>query len=73
MYGTKDIPSVGKLELSWYNAPSLPPPMTSKLANADGDVEMRGGSHDVGQSHSGPQLAADMDDYDVADDDDRNW
>lgn len=73
MYGTKDIPLVGKLELNWYNAPSVHTHSTMKAANADGDVQMRGGSAEVGQAIHGPEVAADMDDYDVADEDDRNW
>ena len=73
MYGTKDIPSVGKLELNWYNAPSALTQSTMKLATGDGDVQMRGGSADVGQANNGPEVVADVDDYDVADEDDRNW
>ena len=73
MYGTKNIPSVGKLEFSWYNAPSVLAHSATKLANADSDVQMRGGSVDIGQANNGLEVAAGMDDYDVADEDDRNW
>ena len=76
MYGTKDIPSVGKLEFSWYNAPSVPTQSTAKQNGPDGDgnITMRGGSADGdhAEADSGTVLAAETD-WDVADDDERNW
>jgi hypothetical protein len=67
MYGTKDIPSVGKLEYTWYNAPSVSAPTSAKPANPDGDVGMGGACADGDSGHAMP---AEMD-YDVAEEDDR--
>ena len=68
MYGTKDIPSVGKLEYTWYNAPSVSTSATAKPTNPDGgDVSMGGASVDGDNGHA---LAAEVD-YDVAEEDDR--
>lgn len=68
MYGTKDIPSVGKLEYTWYNAPSVSISATAKPTNPDGgDVSMGGASVD---GDNGQALAAEVD-YDVAEEDDR--
>lgn len=64
MYGTKDIPSVGKVELSWYNAPFIPAQTAVKQAGGDGDVGMGGTNADGGET----SRAAPVDDYDVAED-----
>lgn len=66
MYGTKDIPGVGKLELSWVNTPSqLIRPNNQK--HADGDTGMRDAAADGDNSDK----AAVEVDYDVAEEDDR--
>lgn len=66
MYGTKDIPGVGKLELSWVNTPS----QLNRLNNqkqVDGDTGMRDAAADGDNSD---KAAAEVD-YDVAEEDDR--
>ena len=70
MYGTKDIPNVGKLELSWYNAPAVASQANAKQMGNDGDVGMGGTAVENGEASKGPALE-DYDiaeDYDVADD-----
>ncbi|KAK4690823.1 hypothetical protein P7C71_g6049, partial [Lecanoromycetidae sp. Uapishka_2] len=67
MYGGKGIPSLGKLELSWYNAPSVSAPASAKPATLDGDLSMGGADADGDTGHPVP---AEMD-YDVAEEDDR--
>ena len=71
MYGAKDIPNVGKLDLGWYNASLVPSSQTNiKQAGADGDVGMGGTNGENGEASKGPTLE-DYDiaeDYDVADD-----
>lgn len=66
MFGTKDIPSVGKLEFEWVNTP-LPP--VKALKKEDGDTGMGGASADGDNS---VDKGAGMEvDYDVAEEDDR--
>lgn len=67
MYGGKDVPSVGKLELAWYNAPSAAAQIPTKASNPDGDVGMVGANADGNSGHAAP---VEMD-YDVAEEDDR--
>lgn len=69
MYGSKDIPSVGKVELTWFNTPlptvSLP---VKQDLTANGDLE-RSSIGAVGDAMD-KGAAAEVD-YDVAEDDDR--
>lgn len=67
MYGSKDLPSVGKVELTWYNAPSISTPTSAKPVNPDGDVGMGGANADGDTGHA---VSTEMD-YDVAEEDDR--
>lgn len=68
MYGTKDIPMVGKLEFSWVNTPTqLIRPNNQKQATVDGDTGMRDAAADGDNSD---KAAAEVD-YDVAEEDDR--
>lgn len=65
MYGSTEIPSVGKVEFAWINTPL--PPVTATTKPQDGDTHMA--------DHEGTAVAdgartADVD-YDVAEDDDR--
>ena len=67
MYGTKEIPSVGKLEFSWHHAATNA--TTKPGANiGDGDIDMGGTSTigDAGTEKGQPEV-----DYDVAEEDDR--
>ncbi|KAL9130545.1 MAG: hypothetical protein Q9217_001313, partial [Psora testacea] len=66
VYGPKDIPSVGKLAVSWYNAPSNSTKLAATTEN--GDVDM-GGVTTAGDH--GPEKGLAEVDYDVAEDDDR--
>jgi len=70
MYGTKDIPNVGTLDFSWYNAPAAPAPAAAKQAGIDGDVGMSGTNADGGEGKRDmPVEDYDIaEDYDVADD-----
>ena len=71
IYGTKDVPSVGKLEFEWIDVP-LPPAKVVK--KDDGDTGMTGASADgnngmdkgMGMGGGGAEV-----DYDVAEEDDR--
>ncbi len=67
MYGTKDIPSVGKLDFEWVNTP-LPPVKVVK--KDDGDTGMAGASAD-GDNSADKGLGVGEVDYDVAEEDDR--
>lgn len=75
MYGTKDIPSVGKLEFNWYNAPSVPTESTVKQngPDSDGNVTMRGAGTDDEHAVADNGTVLPETDWDVADDDERNW
>lgn len=69
MFGTTDIPSVGKVELSWVANPPLNLATTGSVTPADKQsedsiMENSGGAN--GQENMGEV------DYDVADDDD-SW
>lgn len=76
MYGPKDLPSIGKVEMTWVNTP-LPPvqlgaSQTARRGSQDDDTEMAG-SNAEGFGAGGGNTAskeAEMD-YDVAEDDDR--
>lgn len=83
MYGTKNIPSVGTVELAWVNTP-LPPVMrqnVEKGGDADGDAMMVGNVRNDGsvggggeQQQHGMVTTAEANvevDYDVAEEDDR--
>ena len=70
MYGTRDIPSVGKLEFSWYNAATLLGPTTAKPTGPDGDVGMAGAGANGNNSDHSAAVPTEMD-YDVAEEDDR--
>ncbi|KAL8708868.1 MAG: hypothetical protein Q9220_006324 [cf. Caloplaca sp. 1 TL-2023] len=69
MYGTKDIPSVGKVELTWINTP-LPPASTATKVN-DGDDTTMGNAKSNGDRQATMTEAAEVLDYDVAEEDDR--
>ena len=76
MYGSKEIPSVGKLEFSWYNAPSVQTLSTAKQNDVDGDGNVTMGGASADGDHAAAEhctaLAVETD-WDVADDDERNW
>ncbi len=65
MYGSTEIPSVGKVEFSWVNTPLPPVLVTPK--QQDGDTTMAEGD---GAAVVDGARNADVD-YDVAEDDDR--
>ncbi len=67
MYGTKEIPTVGKLEFSWHNAPSAPSQVAMKRAGADGDVGM-GGMNVEKVENGETNRAMPVEDYDIAED-----
>lgn len=66
MYGPKDIPSVGRLELSWVNTSAAIRPNPKQVA-LDGDMGMRDASAD---GDNGDKAVVEVD-YDVAEEDDR--
>lgn len=68
MYGTKNIPSVGAVELAWVNDP-LPPVKPRAKDNVDSDATM-GNSSANGDEHTTAPDPVEMD-YDVAEEDDR--
>lgn len=68
MYGNHDIPSVGKLELSWFNVSGVSGQLTQKLSEADGDTGMGGTRVDDHHADKGSALANTEVDYDVAED-----
>lgn len=68
MYGTKNIPSVGTVELAWVNTP-LPPVKPTAKSDVDGDA-MMGNSSTNGDQHENPTEPVEVD-YDVAEEDDR--
>lgn len=68
MYGAKDIPGVGKVELTWmYDPPATIARSNPKQSTPGGDIGMGGASAD---GDNGDKGAADVD-YDVAEEDDR--
>ena len=76
MYGTKDIPSVGKVEFAWVNTP-LPPVAATAVKQAvdegDGDTGMGEASADGdngGKAEDGQTVVMEPD-YDVAEEDER--
>lgn len=76
MYGTKNIPNVGTVELAWVNTP-LPPVKPTVSVDVDGDATM-GNSSTNGESlkrrggdgHTAAPEVVEVD-YDVAEEDDR--
>lgn len=68
MYGSKDIPGVGKLESSFFNPPSVSSLTTAKQG-ANGDAGTGPSSTDGENGGKGTELAAEVD-WDVADDED---
>ena len=70
MYGSRDIPLVGKLEFSWFNAPSVSGVPMPKQSEADGDTGMGGTGTREDDHHNdkGTMLANNEVDYDVAED-----
>jgi len=67
MYGSTEIPSVGKVEFAWVNTPL--PPMIPRAKSQDGDTHMADHEHE-GSAMADGARTADVD-YDVAEDDDR--
>lgn len=67
MYGTKEVPSVGKLEFEWVNIPLPAVRSTMKAAVIGGDTGMGGASTDGDNTDKGAMEV----DYDVAEEDDR--
>lgn len=65
MYGSTEIPSVGKVEFAWFNTPL--PPVTATARSQDGDSHM---TDQEGTAVTEGARTADVD-YDVAEDDDR--
>ena len=75
MYGTKDVPGVGKVEFSWVSSP-LPPVTLPSSKHDDGDMEMGGVGADGGTGgdagKDGGAVGGHTEvDYDVAEEDDR--
>lgn len=68
MYGNHDIPLVGKLDVSWFNAPGVPSQPVPKQSETDGDIGMGGMRVDDHQADKGTALANAEVDYDVAED-----
>lgn len=84
MYGIPngEIPSVGKVELSWIQTPLAPvtlPAKTNVAKNLDDDVQMDDGDAMATASSPAPGGGGDQQepqenlDYDVADDNDNEW
>lgn len=75
-YGTRDLPGVGKLDFTWFNASAATNGHDSKSTapaegDRDGDVGMKGTEDDnlgADKGHAG--IAGEVD-YDVAEEDDR--
>ncbi|KAL8725485.1 MAG: hypothetical protein Q9166_007323 [cf. Caloplaca sp. 2 TL-2023] len=68
MYGTKNISSVGKVDLTWVNTP-LPPAQSATKLDADEDSTM-GNTDTKGNQQTTTVDVAEVD-YDVAEEDDR--
>lgn len=68
MYGSHDIPMVGKVDFSWFNAPVVSGQPTPKPQEADGDTGMSGTRVDDHHADKGTPLANTEVDYDVAED-----
>ena len=68
MYGSKNIPSVGQVELAWVNTP--PAPLHPATKTNTGEDSMMANSNTNGDHHANTADAADVD-YDVAEEDDR--
>ncbi|KAI4162482.1 MAG: hypothetical protein LQ342_003897 [Letrouitia transgressa] len=66
MYGGKNIPSIGPVELSWINTPLAPASLGNKF---NSDVDMGTGSSKMNGDHA--EVPAAEVDYDVAEEDDR--
>lgn len=66
MYGSTEMPSVGKVEFAWVNTPL--PAVTPTTKVHDGDVHMA--DQEAGSAMADGARTADVD-YDVAEDDDR--
>ncbi|KAL8653570.1 MAG: hypothetical protein Q9210_002009 [Variospora velana] len=71
MYGGKNIPGVGAVELAWVNSP-LPPAkaMVTVKGDADGDATMGDSGNANGGTHASGVENVEVD-YDVAEEDDR--
>ncbi|KAL8742833.1 MAG: hypothetical protein Q9184_008187, partial [Pyrenodesmia sp. 2 TL-2023] len=76
MYGTKNIPNVGMVELAWVNTP-LPPVKPTASMDVDGDATMSNSNTNGesvkrrgGDGHTTAPEAVEVD-YDVAEEDDR--
>ena len=67
MYGTKSIPSVGKVELAWVNTPPQVRPVTKQ----DGDDDAVMANADTNGNQPSTTAEAAEVDYDVAEEDDR--
>ncbi|KAL8670817.1 MAG: hypothetical protein Q9168_004665 [Polycauliona sp. 1 TL-2023] len=75
MYGVKDIPSVGKVELAWVNTALVAPPVRSSAAKLDteDDAVMSNTDNTNGNQPAATTTTAEAAevDYDVAEEDDR--
>ncbi|KAL9104029.1 MAG: hypothetical protein Q9163_000968 [Psora crenata] len=67
LYGPKEIPSIGKVEFGWYNAPVNNPTKPASMSG-NGTVDMSGGG--AGEDHEAEKGPVEVD-YDVAEEDDR--
>ncbi|KAI9842834.1 MAG: hypothetical protein M1837_006855 [Sclerophora amabilis] len=71
VYGASDIPSVGKVEISWVNTPLPPVPVPSKRS-AEPSVQTASLGDEMMRDHeAATEDAHKNEDYDVAEDDDR--
>lgn len=68
MYGSKNIPSVGKVELAWVNTP-LPPVQSATKLDTDDDATM-GNTNTISNQQTTTAEVGEVD-YDVAEEDDR--
>lgn len=69
IYGTKDIPGVGKVELGWVNTPLPPVKLNTKSVDATLDSKDTG-MGDANADGDNGDKAGEVD-YDVAEEDDR--
>ena len=70
MFSGNEIPNVGTVIMSWYNAPVSikPPPATSANQQDDGDAHM--GDANTPSPH---HVKMEEDSYDLAEDDEGRW
>ena len=82
IYGTTDIPSVGKVELAWVNTPLPPVTPTQPLPGTAGKTEVVKPGEDTTMTSNDPPNGSNgvvkpslnpHEDYDVAEEDEDRW